>query len=65
MSKVLVATVKPFASQAIEKMREVFSTAGHEMVLLEKYGSKEELLTAVKDADALIVDTRGRNRVEF
>ena len=29
--------------------------AGHEVVLLEKYTEKAELLEAVKDADAMIV----------
>ena len=55
MRKVLVATVKPFAPQAIEQMREIFGKAGYEMALLEKYNTGEELLDAVKDAEALIV----------
>ena len=55
MSKVLVATVKPFAPQAIEQMRAVFSKAGHDMILLEKYNGQEELLPALQEAEALIV----------
>ena len=55
MSNVLVATVKPFAPQAITQMREIFSAAGHQMTLLEKYNGNEELFPALQDADALIV----------
>ncbi len=53
--KILVATEKPFAPVAIEKMKEVAAEAGAEMVLLEKYASKAELLAAVADAEALII----------
>ena len=53
--KVLVATEKPFVPVAIEGIRTEIETAGHELVLLEKYTDKEQLLEAVKDADAMIV----------
>lgn len=53
--KVLVATEKPFAIAAVEGIRKEIEGAGHELVLLEKYTSKEQLLDAVKDVDALIV----------
>lgn len=53
--KVLVATVKPFATQAIEKITEICKETGYELEVLEKYESKDELLTAVKTAEALIV----------
>jgi len=53
--KVLVATEKPFAKVAVEGIRKVIEEAGYELELLEKYTSKGELLSAVKDADALIV----------
>lgn len=53
--KVLVATEKPFAPVAVEGIRKVVEEAGHELALLEKYGSRQELLDAVKDADALII----------
>ena len=55
MKKVLVATVKPFASEAIEQMKELVVAAGFEWQLLEKYSDKAELLAAVADANALIV----------
>src|SRR5512133_511787 len=53
--KILVATEKPFAPIAIRQIREVFEAAGYEMLLLENYKNKSELLNAVSDADALIV----------
>ncbi len=53
--KVLVATEKPFASAAIEGIRSVLNKAGYELSLLEAYTEKQELLSAVEDADALIV----------
>ena len=53
--KVLVATEKPFAPVAVDGIRKVVEEAGHELALLEKYSSRQELLDAVKDADALII----------
>ena len=53
--KVLVATEKPFAAEAVEGIEKEVEAAGHESVLLEKYTEKAQLLAAVKDADALIV----------
>ena len=53
--KVLVATEKPFAKVAVDGIREVIESAGHQLLLLEKYGSRQELLEAVKDADAIII----------
>lgn len=52
---VLVATEKPFAKAAVAGIREVLDSAGYEMKLLEGYTNRNELLSAVKDADALIV----------
>lgn len=53
--KVLVATEKPFAGVAVEGIRAEIEKAGYELVLLEKYTDKSQLLEAVADADALIV----------
>ena len=53
--KVLVATEKPFAAVAVDGIRKVLDEAGYELVLLEKYSSKQELLDAVADADGLII----------
>jgi D-3-phosphoglycerate dehydrogenase len=55
MPKVLVATVKPFAPAAVAQIRDILESAGYELALLEKYGEKSDLLSAVSDADALIV----------
>lgn len=53
--KVLVATEKPFASEAVKGIKEEIEKAGNELVLLEKYTDKNELLAAVKDVDAMII----------
>ncbi|MDY6248403.1 MAG: NAD(P)-dependent oxidoreductase [Prevotella sp.] len=53
--KILVATEKPFAAVAVEGIRKEIEGAGHELVLLEKYTEKAQLLDAVKDADAMII----------
>ena len=53
--KVLVATEKPFAAVAVDGIRRELEGAGHEVVLLEKYTDKSQLLAAVADADALII----------
>ena len=53
--KVLVATEKPFAKVAVDGIREVVEQAGYELLLLEKYTSKQQLLDAVADVDALII----------
>ncbi|MDE7165756.1 MAG: 3-phosphoglycerate dehydrogenase [Bacteroidaceae bacterium] len=55
MSKVLIATEKPFSKVAVDGIRAVTDKAGYELALLEKYTEKAQLLDAVKDADALIV----------
>lgn len=55
MSKVLIATEKPFSKVAVDGIREITDKAGYELALLEKYTEKAQLLDAVKDADALIV----------
>lgn len=53
--KVLVATEKPFAAVAVDGIRQVIDEAGYELVLLEKYASKQDLLNAVADVDAIII----------
>ena len=55
MTKVLVATEKPFAAVAVDGIREVVEGAGFELALLEKYTAREDLLQAVADSDALII----------
>ena len=53
--KILVATEKPFAAEAVDGIRHIVEEAGHELVLLEKYTDKAQLLAAVADVDAMIV----------
>lgn len=53
--KILVATEKPFAVAAVEGIKKVAQEEGHEIVLLEKYQEKHQLLDAVADVDAMIV----------
>ena len=53
--KILLATEKPFAAAAVNGIREIVETAGHELVLLEKYTDKAQLIEAVAYADAMIV----------
>ena len=55
MAKVLIATEKPFSGVAVKGIKEVFDAAGYEVVLLEKYTEKAQLLDAVKDVDAMII----------
>lgn len=53
--KVLIATEKPFAPAAVEGIRKEIEGAGHQLALLDKYTDKAQLLSAVADADALII----------
>ncbi len=52
--KVLVATEKPFATEAVNGIKKVINAAGHELILLEK-GTKDDLIKAVADVEGLIV----------
>ncbi len=53
--KVLVATEKPFAAPAVVGIKNELEAAGNEVVFLEKYTEKSQLLEAVADVDAMIV----------
>ncbi len=54
--KILIATVKPFSAEAVNGIREVFSSVpGYKLLLLEKYADNSELLKAISDVDAVIV----------
>ena len=53
--KILVATEQPFAAAAVNGIRQIAEGAGHELVLLEKYTDKAQLLEAEADVDAMIV----------
>ena len=53
--KILIATEKPFAPAAVKNITSELEGAGREVLLLEKYTDKTQLLEAVKDVDAMIV----------
>ncbi len=53
--KILIATQKPFAKAAVDGIREIVEAQGHTLALLEKYDGQGGLVSAVADADALIV----------
>ena len=53
--KVLIATEKPFAKTAVEGIESILKEANYEVVRLEKYADKSELLAAVAYVDALII----------
>jgi D-3-phosphoglycerate dehydrogenase / 2-oxoglutarate reductase len=55
MTKVLIATDKPFASVAVKGIRNVIEEAGYELVLLEGYTNQDDFIKAVNDVDAVIV----------
>ena len=55
MTKVLIATEKPFAKAAVDQIKATLDQAAFESTFFEKYTTKEELLEAVADADAMIV----------
>ena len=53
--KILIATDKPFAAEAVNGIRNVIEQAGYELVLLEKYTEKKQLLDAVANIEAAII----------
>ena len=55
MSKILIATEKPFSPDAVGGIKDILQFAGYEVKLLESYTEKAQLLEAVADAAALIV----------
>ena len=55
MRKVLIATEKPFATVAIDGIKEILEGAGYQLVVLEKYKEVSELIEAVADVDAMII----------
>ncbi|MFC1887612.1 NAD(P)-dependent oxidoreductase [Candidatus Cloacimonadota bacterium] len=53
--KILVATQKPFAGEAVDKIRIICEEAGYEMILMEKYPEQSDLVKAVKGVNAIII----------
>lgn len=52
--KILVFTEKPFAPAAVKAIQNVINAAGADLKLVER-GTREDLLSAVKDVEGLIV----------
>ncbi|MEI6823311.1 MAG: 3-phosphoglycerate dehydrogenase [Bacteroidota bacterium] len=55
MTKVLVATDKPFAKAAVDGIRKIVEDAGFQLVLLEKYPAQSDFVNAIADVDAVII----------
>lgn len=55
MKNILIATDKPFAKEAVVKIKTIIEAAGFKLSLLEKYTQASELIDAVKTANAVIV----------
>lgn len=62
MTKVLIATEKPFAAAAVNGIKKIFDGAGFETVLLEKYTDPNDFVKAVADVDALIIRSDKANK---
>ena len=53
--KVLIATQKPFAPAAVRGITGILEEAGHEVVLLEKYATEDELTAVLPGVQAMII----------
>ncbi|MBZ0243901.1 MAG: 3-phosphoglycerate dehydrogenase [Bacteroidales bacterium] len=65
MTKVLVATEKPFAKVAADKIKGIIEAAGYKAVFLEKYTDHQAFVDAAKDADAIIIRSDDANKAVF
>jgi len=55
MPKILIATEKPFAKEAVDGIKNIALKEGFETELLEKYTEKAQLIKAIENVDAVIV----------
>ncbi|MFH0864551.1 MAG: NAD(P)-dependent oxidoreductase [Bacteroidota bacterium] len=55
MTKILIATEKPFAAVAVNGIKKIFDEAGFETILLEKYTDLNDFIKAAAAADAVII----------
>lgn len=53
--KVLIATQKPFAHEAVEGIKQILTQAGHSVDVFEKYADQADFERAVAPYDALII----------
>ena len=51
----MIATEKPFAPVAVDGIKKILDKAGYELACWKNILMKADLLTAVSDADAMIV----------
>ncbi|MFH2144030.1 MAG: 3-phosphoglycerate dehydrogenase [Bacteroidota bacterium] len=66
MAKILVATEKPFAKAAIDKIKDIAAKSNQELIFLENYASQADLIKAVENVDAMIIrsDIASREVIE-
>lgn len=62
MTKVLVATDKPFAKEAVNGIKNIFDKAGFETILLEGYTQQSDFVSAVANVDAIIIRSDKANK---
>lgn len=62
MTKILVATEKPFAAAAVDQIKGVFNKAGYEVIMLEKYTDHSDFVKAAKNVDAIIIRSDKANK---
>lgn len=55
MPKVLIATEKPFAAEAVQKIKAELDAAGYSYAFLENYTDVKDLHAALADAEAVII----------
>lgn len=65
MPKVLIATEKPFAAEAVQKIKAELDAAGYPHAWLENYTDPKDLYAAVADAEALIIRSDKINEAVF
>ena len=55
MSKILLATEKPFTKQTVEDIKSIIEKSGNIFQLLENYKNSQDLLNSLKDINGLII----------
>ena len=55
MSKILLATEKPFTKETVEDIKSIIEQSGNKFLLLENYRGTQALLDSLKDINGLII----------
>ena len=55
MSKILLATEKPFTKETVEDIKSIIEQSGNKFLLLENYKETQSLLDSVKEINGLII----------